>query len=63
MMHTYCEIVVGFAWSKDPASNAGGSVAKGKVSYTGQIKGDDPGEKGIAWSSSSGIEHGTDLYP
>jgi hypothetical protein len=45
-MHTYCDIVVGFAWSKDPASNAGGSVTKGKVSYAGQIKGDDPDEKG-----------------
>jgi len=32
--------VVGLAWSNDPESYAGGSVATGTVSHAGQVKGD-----------------------
>jgi hypothetical protein len=33
-------------WSNDPESYAGGSVATGRVSLAGQVKGDDPDQKG-----------------
>jgi hypothetical protein len=33
---------VGLAWSNDPESYAGRSVATGRVSLAGQVKGDDP---------------------
>jgi hypothetical protein len=35
-------VVVGLAWSYDPDSYAGGSVATGRVSHNGQAEGDDP---------------------
>jgi len=38
--------VVGLEWSKGPEGNPGGSVATGRVSNVGQVKGDDPVEKG-----------------
>jgi hypothetical protein len=34
-------VVVGLAWSNDPESYAGGSIATGRVSLAGQVKGDD----------------------
>jgi hypothetical protein len=33
-------------WSNDPESYVGGSVATGRVSHVGQVKGDDPDQKG-----------------
>jgi hypothetical protein len=36
---------VGIVWPNDPDSYAGGSVATGRVSHAGQIKGDDQAEK------------------
>jgi hypothetical protein len=33
-------------WSNDPESYAGSSVATGRVSLAGQVKGDDPDQKG-----------------
>jgi hypothetical protein len=33
-------------WSNDPESYAGGSVATGRVSLAGQVKGDDSDQKG-----------------
>ena len=39
---------MGLAWSKDPESYAGGSVATGTTSHARQVKGDDPEEKGYA---------------
>jgi len=48
--------VVGLVWSKDPKSYAGGSVATGKVSHVGQVKGDDPDEKGFP--GTPGLELG-----
>jgi hypothetical protein len=38
--------VAGLAWSEDPESYAGSSVATGRVSHAGQVKGDDPDKKG-----------------
>ena len=40
------DVVVGLAWSHDPESNAGGSLATGSVSNAGKVKGDDPEAKG-----------------
>jgi hypothetical protein len=39
---THFDKVVGLAWSNDPESYAGGSVATGRASLAGQLKGDDP---------------------
>jgi len=33
---------VGLAWSSDPESNASGSVATGRSSHAGQVKGVEP---------------------
>jgi hypothetical protein len=38
-------IVVGFVCSNDPESYVGSSVATGRVSLAGQVKGDDPDQK------------------
>jgi hypothetical protein len=39
-------VVVGLACPYDPESCAGGSVAAGRISHAGQVKGDDPDKKG-----------------
>ena len=44
--YPYCDVVVGLAWSNGPESYAGGSVATGRVFHAGQVKDDDPNEKG-----------------
>jgi hypothetical protein len=36
------EVVGGLEWSNDPESYAGGSVATGRASFAGKVKGDDP---------------------
>jgi hypothetical protein len=36
------DIVAGLAWSNDPESYSGSSVATGRVTLAGQVKGDDP---------------------
>jgi hypothetical protein len=38
--------VVGLAWSYDPESYAGGSVAAVRISHAGQVKDDDADKKG-----------------
>jgi hypothetical protein len=38
--------VVGLAWSHEPESYAGGSIATGRVTHARQVKGDDPDKKG-----------------
>jgi hypothetical protein len=38
----YFDIMVGLAWSNDPESYAGSSVATGRVSLARQVKGGDP---------------------
>jgi hypothetical protein len=52
--------VVGLAWSNDPESYASGSVATGRVSHAGQVKGDDPDEKGYPGPPGWGLGHGAD---
>jgi len=36
------EVVGGLEWSNDPESYAGSSVATGRASLAGKVKGDDP---------------------
>jgi hypothetical protein len=40
-MYPYFDVVVELAWSYDPESYASGSVAACRVSYAGQVQGDD----------------------
>jgi hypothetical protein len=40
--YPYLEVVVGLAWSNDPARCASGSVTSDTASHAGQVKGDDP---------------------
>jgi hypothetical protein len=42
LQHPYFDVVVGLVWSNDPESYADGSIATGRVSLAGQVKGDDP---------------------
>jgi hypothetical protein len=44
--YPYFDVVLGLAWSYDPEGYAGGSVAAGRVSHAGQVKGDNPYKKG-----------------
>jgi hypothetical protein len=44
-------VVVRLAYSNDPGSYAGGSVATGRISHAGQVKADEPKKKGIPLSS------------
>jgi hypothetical protein len=36
--YPYFDVVVGFAWSRDPESYANGSIPTGKASHAGQVK-------------------------
>jgi hypothetical protein len=44
--YLYLDVVVGLAYSNDPESYAGGSIPTGRADHAGQLKGDDPDEKG-----------------
>jgi hypothetical protein len=44
--YPYFGIVVGLAWSNDPEGYSGSTVATGRASQAGQVKGDDPDKKG-----------------
>jgi hypothetical protein len=44
--YPYFDVVVGLAWSYDPEGYAGGGVAVDRFSLAGQVKGDDPENKG-----------------
>ena len=55
--------MVGLKWSKDPEGNPGGSVATGRVSNVGQVKGDDPEEKGYSGPSGWGMGVGPTALP
>jgi hypothetical protein len=44
--YPYFDVVAGLEWSYDPESYASGSVAAGRVSHAGQVKGDAPDKKG-----------------
>jgi hypothetical protein len=39
--YPYFDVVLGLAWSDDPESHARGSVPTGRVSFAGEVKGDD----------------------
>jgi hypothetical protein len=54
-LYPYFDAVVGLVWSKDPKSYAGGSVPNGKVSNVGQVKSDDPDEKGYPRTPGLGL--------
>jgi len=43
------------AWCDDPESYAGGSVATGRATLAGQVKGDAPRQREIHWSSRLGV--------
>jgi hypothetical protein len=46
---------VRLACSRDPESYADGSIATGKVSHAGQVKGEEPDEKGYAGPPGWGL--------
>jgi hypothetical protein len=52
--------VVGLVRSNDPESYTGGSVATGRVSHAGQVKGDEPHKKGYPGHPGWGLGHGID---
>jgi hypothetical protein len=56
--YPYFDVVVGLAWSYDPQSYAGGSVAAGRVSHAGQVKGEDPDKKGYPGPPGLGVGRG-----
>jgi hypothetical protein len=58
--YLYFDVVVGLAFSNDPESYAGGSVATGRASHAGQVKGDDPDKKGYPGYPGGGLGHGAD---
>jgi hypothetical protein len=53
--YLHFDVVVGFVWSNDPESSVGGSVATGRVSLAGQVKGDDPDQKGYPGPPGLGL--------
>jgi hypothetical protein len=55
--------VEGPAWSLDPESYAGGSIATGRGSHAGQVKGDDPDEKGHPGPPGRGLGVGLTTHP
>jgi hypothetical protein len=56
-MYLYFVIVVGFLQSNDPESYASGSVAIGRASHAGQVKGEDPDKKGYPDPPGCGLRH------
>lgn len=54
---------MGFEWSEDPEGNPGSSVENGRVSNVGQVKGDDPKEKGYSDPSGWGMGVGPTASP
>jgi hypothetical protein len=57
----YFDVAVGLAWSYDPESYGGGSVAAGRISHAGQVKGDEPDKKGYpgppGWGLGVGLRN------
>ena len=45
-IYIYIVVVVRLAWSNDPESYAGGSVATCRASHAGEVESDDPDKKG-----------------
>jgi hypothetical protein len=56
--YPYFDIVVGLGWSYDPESYVGGSVAAGRVSHVGQVKGNDPDKNGYLALQVGGLAWG-----
>jgi hypothetical protein len=55
--------VVGLAWSNDPESYTGGSIATGRVSQAGQVKGDDPDKERYLGPAGWGLSVGLTALP
>jgi hypothetical protein len=53
--YPYFGVVVGLAWSNDPESNGGSSVAAGRPSHAGHTKDDDPVKKAFPGPSGCGL--------
>jgi cytochrome c biogenesis protein CcdA len=54
---------VGLAWSNDPESYTGGSIATRRVSQAGQIKGDDPDKERYPGPPGWGLSVGLTALP
>jgi hypothetical protein len=54
----YFDVVIGFGWSDDRESYAGGSITTGRGSHAGQVKGDDPRKKGYPGAPGWGLRVG-----
>jgi len=60
-MVSLLNLVVGFVWSKDIESYAGGNIATGRASHSGEVEGDDPDEYGYPGPPGWGL--GMNLTP
>jgi hypothetical protein len=56
--YPYVEVVEGLALTEDPESYTGGSIATGRGSHAGQVKGDDPDKKRYSGPPSWGLDVG-----
>jgi hypothetical protein len=57
------QLVVALAWSQDPESYTGGSIATGRVSQAGQVKGDDPDKERYPGLPGWGLSVGLTALP
>jgi hypothetical protein len=55
--------VAGLEWSNDSESYAGGSVATGKASHAGKVKGDDPDKERHPGPPGWGLGGGLTTHP
>jgi hypothetical protein len=53
--YPYVDVVVGLAWSEDLRGYVNDSIATGKASHAGQVKGDDPDQKGCPGLPGRGL--------
>jgi hypothetical protein len=61
--YLHFEVVVRLAWSNDPESYTGGSIATGRVSQAGQVKGDDPDKERYPGPPDWGLSVGLTALP